>query len=109
MLFLHLFYRDGVGQQKEEKKSMSKKTELINLFTEYKSRYEKVQAQVTEINKSLAYTEIGREEAVKKVIEGFGATVQFYHDKSVDLIDTALDALAEKWNKSIAGNLTDSG
>lgn len=88
---------------------MSKKTELINLFTEYKSRYEKVQAQVTEINNSLAYTEIGREEAVKKVIEGFDPTVQLYHDKSVDLIDTALDALAEKWKKSSAGKLTDSG
>lgn len=88
---------------------MSKKTDLINFFTEYKGRYEAAQAQVTEINNNLAYTEIGKEEAVRKVIEGFASTAQLYHDKAVLLIDTALDALAEKWKKSSAGKLTDSG
>lgn len=88
---------------------MSKKTELINLFTEYKSRYERAQAQVTEINNSPAYTETGKEEAIKKVMEEFTPTAQLYHDRAVVLIDAALDALAEKWKKSSAGKLKDSG
>ena len=45
---------------------MSKKIELINLFKEFKNRYETVQAQVAEIQRNVAYTEIGREQAVKQ-------------------------------------------
>lgn len=53
---------------------MSKKTELINLLKKFKNRYETVQAQVEEIRKSAAYTEIGREQAIKQLLDGFAPT-----------------------------------
>lgn len=88
---------------------MSKKTELINIFSEYKSRYEAVQAKVMEINKSVAYTPVGREQAISQAITEFAPTVQLYHDKAVGVIDAGLGALAEKWKNSSAGKLADGG
>ena len=88
---------------------MSKKTELINLFKEFKNRYETVQAQVEEIRKSAAYTEIGREQAITQLLDGFAPTVQLYHDKAVAAIDQGLEGLAEKWKKGSTGKLFDAG
>lgn len=88
---------------------MSKKTELINLFKEFKNRYETVQAQVEEIRKNAAYTEIGREQAIKQLLDGFAPTMQLYHDKAVAAIDQGLEGLAERWKKSSTGKLFDAG
>jgi len=88
---------------------MSKKTELINLFKEFKNRYETVQAQVEEIRKSEAYTEIGREQAIKQLLDGFAPTVQLYHDKAIAVIDQGLEGLTEKWRKGSTGKLFDAG
>lgn len=88
---------------------MSKKTELINLFKEFKNQYETVQAQVEEIRKNVAYTEIGREQAVKQLLDGFAPTVQLYHDKSITAIDQGLEGLAERWKKGSTGKLFDAG
>lgn len=88
---------------------MSKKTELINLFKEFKNRYETVQAQADEIRKSEAHTEIGREQALKQLLDGFAPTVQLYHDKAVAAIDQGLEGLAERWKKGSTGKLFDAG
>ena len=88
---------------------MSKKTELINLFKEFKNRYETVQAQVAEIQRNVAYTEIGREQAVKQLLDSFAPTVQLYHDKAIAAIDQGLEGLAERWKKSSTGKLFDAG
>lgn len=88
---------------------MSKKTELINLFKEFKNRYETVQAQVAEIQRNVAYTEIGREQAVKQLLNSFAPTVQLYHDKAIAAIDQGLEGLAEKWKKGNTGKLFDAG
>lgn len=88
---------------------MSKKTELINLFAEYKKHYETIQAQVIEINGSLAYTEIGRQQAIQQLLEDFQPTVKLHHDQAVQIINDGLDGLAEKWKNSSAGKLLDGG
>ena len=88
---------------------MSKKAELIKVFKEYKTRYEKVQAQKLEIDKSTLYTPEGRQDAISKLLEDFAPTVQLYHDKAAEIIDTGLVALAEKWKNSSAGKLMDGG
>lgn len=88
---------------------MSKKTELINLFKEFKNRYETVQAQVEGVRKNVAYTEIGREQAVKQLLDGFAPTVQLYHDKAIAAIDQGLEGLAERWKKGSTGKLFDAG
>ncbi|GLB27256.1 hypothetical protein LXJ15735_34970 [Lacrimispora xylanolytica] len=88
---------------------MSKKIELINLFKEFKNRYETVQAQVAEVQRNVAYTEIGREQAVKQLLDGFAPTVQLYHDKAIAAIDQGLEGLAERWKKGSTGKLFDAG
>lgn len=88
---------------------MSKKAELINLLNEFKNRYETVQAQVAEIQRNVAYTEIGREQAVKQLLDSFAPTVQLYHDKALAAIDQGLDGLVERWKKSSTGKLFDAG
>lgn len=88
---------------------MSKKTELINLFNEFKNRYETVQAQVAEIQRNVAYTEIGREQAVKQLLDSFAPTVKLYHDKAIAAIDQGLEGLAERWKKGSTGKLFDAG
>lgn len=88
---------------------MSKKTELINLFNEFKNRYETVQAQVAQIQRNVAYTEIGREQAVKQLLDSFAPTVKLYHDKTIAAIDQGLEVLAEQWKKGSTGKLFDAG
>ena len=88
---------------------MSKKTELINLFKEFKNCYETVQVRVEEIRKSEAYTENGREQAIKQLLDSFAPTVQLYHDKAIVVIDQGLEGLAEKWKKGSTGKLFDAG
>lgn len=88
---------------------MSKKTELINLFKEFKNRYETVQAQVAEVQRNIAYTEIGREQAVKQLLDSFAPTVQLYHDKAIAAIDQGLEGLAERWKKGSTGKIFDAG
>lgn len=88
---------------------MSKKTELIKVFKDYKTKYDAVQVKKGEIDKSTLYTPEGRAEVVEKLLTDFAPTVQMYHDKAVEIIDTGLVALAEKWKKSSVGKLMDSG
>ncbi|GLB28141.1 hypothetical protein LAD12857_00640 [Lacrimispora amygdalina] len=88
---------------------MSKKAELVNLFKEFKNRYETVQTQVAEIQRNIAYTEIGREQAVKQLLDGFAPTVQLYHDKTIAAIDQGLEGLAERWKNGSTGKLFDAG
>lgn len=88
---------------------MSKKTELINLFKEFKNRYETVHIQADEIRRNVAYTEIGREQAMKQLLDSFAPTVQLYHDKAIAAIDQGLEGLAEKWKKGSTGKLFDAG
>lgn len=88
---------------------MSKKSELIQLFREFKDRYNAVQAKVTEVQKSDAYTDIGREQTIGKIMEEFKPIIQLYHDKAITTIDSGLSALLEKWKASSSGRLADAG
>lgn len=88
---------------------MSKKSELINVLTGYKSQYESIQTQILNINQSTAYTEAGREQAINKIVAGFEPTVQQCHDKAIFIIDSGLEALQSKWRTASAGKLSDTG
>jgi hypothetical protein len=88
---------------------MSKKSELIKLFNEFKDRYNSIQSRITEVNKSYAYTPVGKEQALKRIMEEFSPTVQLYHDKSIESIDNGLAALLEKWRTNSTGRLSDIG
>jgi hypothetical protein len=88
---------------------MSKKSELIQLFKEFKDRYSAIQARVKEVQTSDAYTDIGREQAISRIMEEFKPTAQLYHDKAIAAIDTGMAALQEKWKANSAGRLADAG
>ncbi|SHO46784.1 hypothetical protein [Anaerocolumna xylanovorans] len=88
---------------------MSKKSELIQLFKEFKDRYSTIQARIAEVQKSDAYTDIGREQTIGKILEEFQPTVQLYHDKAIAAIDNGLTALQAKWKANSAGRLADAG
>lgn len=88
---------------------MSKKTELIKVFKDYKGEYESVQTQKVEIEGNIAYTEEGREMARQQLFEKFVPTVQAYHDRAVDIIEKGLEGLTETWRNNSVGRLTDNG
>lgn len=88
---------------------MSKKTQLIKVFKDYKEKYEAVQAKKIEIDKSELYTPEGREEVIRKLLGNFEPIVQQDHDEAVKIINQGLEALAMVWKNSSAGKLTDSG
>lgn len=88
---------------------MSKKADLIKLFGEFKDRYNSLQAKINEIRQSDSYTDIGKEQAINKLMEEFKPTVQLYHDKAIETIDTGLTALMNKWKANSAGRLSDAG
>ncbi|EXG87937.1 hypothetical protein K413DRAFT_4842 [Clostridium sp. ASBs410] len=87
---------------------MSKKAELINLFKEFKNRYETVQARW---KKSVRVRHIQRSEGnrITQLLDGFTPTVQLYHDKAIAAIDQGLEGLDEKWKKGSTGKLFDAG
>lgn len=88
---------------------MSKKTELIQIFSEYQRKYEEVQLQIENIRKSTAYTEQGKIEEINRIIDGFTSTVQTYHDMAVSLIEKATNDLESKWKNNSTSKLLDSG
>jgi hypothetical protein len=94
---------------KGDREDMSKKSELIQLFKEFKDRYSTIQARIAEVQKSDAYTDIGREQTIGKILEEFKPTVQLYHDKAIAAIDNGLAALQAKWKTNSAGRLADAG
>lgn len=45
---------------------MSKKRELIDVFMEFKGKYENIQSQVLQIMSSADYTQTGKEQAIER-------------------------------------------
>lgn len=88
---------------------MSKKSELINVLAGYKSQYESIQTQISNINRSADYTEEAKKERVDKIVAGFEPTVQQCHDRGISIIDSGLEALQSKWRANSTGKLSDAG
>lgn len=88
---------------------MSKKSELIKVLTDYKTKYEGLQAQMLEIDKSTTYTPTGREEAKEELLSGFQPVLEKYHNEGIAILDSAMESLAEKWRSSTVGKLADVG
>lgn len=82
---------------------MSKKSELINVITGYKAKYEAVQADVTKVYESSDYTDEGKEKEANKIIAGLEATAKQSHDKALSIIDSALEGLSAKWRSGSTG------
>lgn len=88
---------------------MSKKTELIKVFRDYKGTYEILQGKVLEIKQSAELTPEGKENAISRLLERFNSIVTSSHDKAANIIDKGMVALSETWKKNTAGKLADGG
>ena len=88
---------------------MSKKVKLLALFGEYKVKYNDFQTKLILLDESADFTPQGKEEAKRKLVEGFQPTITLYHDMIVEIINKGLEALENKWKKASVGKLTDGG
>lgn len=88
---------------------MSKKTELVNVFKDYKAKYEILQGEVQKVNQNVELTPEGREIALSRLFEYFNSIATTNHDKAIQLIDNGMEALAEVWRKNSTDKLTDGG
>lgn len=95
--------------KQERKIKMSKKTELIKVFKDYKGKYEIIQGEVQKVNQNTELTLEGRENAISRLLEHFNSVVTSHHDRAVDIIDKGVVALTETWKKNTTGKLADSG
>lgn len=88
---------------------MSRKMNLINVFRECKAQWENAQNEIREIYTGNKYSEEYQEEATKEVLKKFQPVIQTYHDRAIEMIDSGMNALAERWRKNGIGRLTDGG
>ena len=88
---------------------MSKKTELIKVFKDYKGKYEILQVEVQKVNQNTELTPEGRENALSRLFEYFNSIATSHHNKAVELVDKGMETLAEAWKKNSTDKLTDGG
>ncbi|CUP24593.1 Uncharacterised protein [Clostridium baratii] len=87
---------------------MSKKSELLSLIKGYMNKQTKISDEVTSINKNNELTPEGKEIRINKLVDSFSGTAQNTHDKVIEIIDSAIKGLQDKWKANSAGMLLDS-
>ena len=88
---------------------MSKKTELIKVFKDYKTQHNNFQAEKNAINNNLAYTLEGKDLAIKELIKKYNPVIQSFQSKAVQLINDGADELNATWKNKSVGRLVESG
>lgn len=87
---------------------MSKKSELLSLVKGYMNKQTKINDEVTSINQNSELTPEGKEIRINKLVESFSSTAQNTHDKAIEIIDSAIKSLQDKWKANSTGKLSDS-
>ncbi|WP_338597013.1 hypothetical protein [Clostridium baratii] len=87
---------------------MSKKSELLSLIKGYMNKQTKISDEVKSINKNNELTPEGKEIRINKLVDSFSGTAQNTHDKVIEIIDSAIKGLQDKWKANSAGKLLDS-
>lgn len=88
---------------------MSKKTELINIFRNYKTSYNETLEKIKAIRSSTEYTEQGKEQKIKEVLNNLQDLCTSSHDKAISLIDTAIENMRNKRYTNSTSKLNDTG
>lgn len=88
---------------------MSRKTELINVFHEIKSHWENTEKKIKEINEDYTYSEEYKKEWTEDALKKLLPVVQAYHDRALDIINSAMNELSNKWRRNGIGRLSDGG
>lgn len=88
---------------------MSKKTELINIFRNYKTSYNETLEKIKAIRSSTEYTEQGKEQKIKEILNSLQGLCVSSHDKAISLIDTAIENMKSKRYTNSTSRLNDTG
>lgn len=88
---------------------MSKKTELLNIFENYKTSYNEALEKIKAIRSSTEYTEEGKEQKIKEILNNLQSLCTSCHDKAISIIDTAMESMRNKWCTNSTGKLNDTG
>lgn len=88
---------------------MGKKSELIRLMRNYTKDYTNFNQSKENVKQNNDLSEEYKEKLINEATDISSSKAQSYHDKCVNLINSAIDNLREKWRKNSTGRLSDGG
>lgn len=92
----------------KEIRSMSKKSELLNVIEGYKRQQELFKSKVTEIESRQYLMQEGKEIEIKKIATPFTEVAQNAQNRALEILNSGIEALEKKWRDNSTGRLTDS-
>ena len=92
----------------KEKRSMSKKSELLNVIEEYRRQQELFKSKVTEIESRQYLMQEGKEIEIEKIATPFTEVAQNAQNRDLEILNSGIEALEKKWRDNSTGRLTDS-
>ena len=92
----------------KERRSMSKKSELLNVIEGYKRQQELFKSKVTEIESRQYLMQEGKEIEIEKIATPFTEVAQNAQNRALEILNSGIEALEKKWRDNSTGRLTDS-
>ena len=92
----------------KETRSMSKKSELLNVIEEYRRQQELFKSKVTEIESRQYLMQEGKEIEIEKIATPFTEVAQNAQNRALEILNSGIEALEKKWRDNSTGRLTDS-
>lgn len=92
----------------KERRSMSKKSELLNVIEEYRRQQELFKSKVTEIESRQYLMQEGKEIEIEKIATPFTEVAQNAQNRDLEILNSGIEALEKKWRDNSTGRLTDS-
>lgn len=92
----------------KERRSMSKKSELLNVIEGYKRQQELFKSKVTEIESRQYLMQEGKEIEIKKIATPFTEVAQNDQNRALEILNSGIESLEKKWRDNSTGKLTDS-
>lgn len=92
----------------KERRSMSKKSELLNVIEGYKRQQELFKSKVTEIESRQYLMQEGKEIEIKKIATPFTEVAQNAQNRALEILNSGIEALEKKWRDNSVGKLSDS-
>ncbi len=87
---------------------MSKKSELLSIIKGYETTLKDAQVEIKKAKGNRMYSEEGINNLISEIMTKFSMTSKEYNDKAIDIIDSAIKSLEDKWRENSTGKLNDS-
>jgi hypothetical protein len=88
---------------------MSKKEEILQVLKQFKNAYEKLEGTIRDKKASGLYTDIGFEKEKQALIQSVAPGIQNMHNQLIQLVDSGMSDLENKWRRVTTGKLSDAG